>query len=170
MTHTSLTHTSLKIAVAALTALSLSPIGRVWGTIAPTTPENYGSLEMPSPEPESLAMEVSLRPYIEGYAELVYRNYRDSHQQAVGLGEAIDAFLAQPNAATHQAAQQAWVQARQSYLQTEAFRFYEGPIDFIDPATGEEGPEGRINAWPMNEAFIRPSGPSSPVDGLMLGR
>lgn len=99
-------------------------------------------------------MEVSLQPYIEGYAELVYRNYQDSHQQAALLGEAIEEFLAQPNEATHQAAKQAWIEARQSYLQTEAFRFYEGPIDFIDPATGEEGPEARINAWPMNEAFI----------------
>ena len=149
-----MTKTSLKIAVATLTALSLSLSSRVQATIAPPTSENYWSLEMSSHSQESLAMEVSLRPYIEGYAELVYRNYRDSHQQAVILGEAIAAFLAQPNAATHQAAQQAWIQARQSYLQTEAFRFYEGPIDFIDPATGEEGPEARINAWPMNEAFI----------------
>ena len=67
---------------------------------------------------------------------------------------AITAFLDNPNETTHKAAQDAWVQARQSYLQTEAFRFYEGPIDFVDAKTGEEGPEGRINAWPMNEAFI----------------
>lgn len=149
-----MTQTSVKIAVATLTALSLSLGSRVQATISSPAPENYSSLEMPSPEPESIAMEVSLKPYVEGYAELVYRNYQDSHQQAVRLGKAIEAFLAQPNDATHQAAQQAWVEARQSYLQTEAFRFYEGPIDFIDPATGEEGPEGRINAWPMNEAFI----------------
>lgn len=137
-----MTQTSVKIAVATLTALSLSLGSRVQATISSPAPENYSSLEMPSPEPESIAMEVSLKPYVEGYAELVYRNYQDSHQQAVRLGKAIEAFLAQPNDATHQAAQQAWVEARQSYLQTEAFRFYEGPIDFIDPATGEEGPRG----------------------------
>ena len=73
---------------------------------------------------------------------------------AVTMQRAITAFLISPNAETHQAAKSAWTEARQSYLQTEAFRFYEGPIDFIDPETGEEGPEGRINAWPMNEAFI----------------
>ena len=97
---------------------------------------------------------VELKPYIETYAELVYRNYRDSHEQAVIMENAIAAFLKQPSEATHNAAQEAWTKARQSYLQTEAFRFYEGPIDFIDSNTGEEGPEGRINAWPMNEAFI----------------
>ncbi len=98
--------------------------------------------------------DVKLRPYVESYAEMVYRNYRDSRQQAAQMRDAIAAFLAQPNESTHNAAKAAWTTARQSYLQTEAFRFYEGPIDFIDSNTGEEGPEGRINAWPMNEAFI----------------
>ena len=101
-----------------------------------------------------LLSNVELKPYIETYAELVYRNYQDSRKQAVMMGEAISAFLDQPNETTHNAAKEAWTKARQSYLQTEAFRFYEGPIDYIDPNTGEEGPEGRINAWPMNEAFI----------------
>ena len=101
-----------------------------------------------------LLSNVELKPYIETYAELVYRNYQDSRKQAVVMGEAISTFLDQPNETTHNAAKEAWTKARQSYLQTEAFRFYEGPIDYIDPNTGEEGPEGRINAWPMNEAFI----------------
>ncbi|ELS02964.1 putative iron-regulated protein [Xenococcus sp. PCC 7305] len=97
---------------------------------------------------------VDLDPYIETYAELVYLNYRDSHTQAAAMAGAISDFLAQPNETTHSEAKTAWIKARQSYLQTEAFRFYEGPIDYIDSETGEEGPEGRINAWPMNEAFI----------------
>ena len=97
---------------------------------------------------------VDLSPYINSYADLVYQNYRDSHKQAIVMQQAIAQFLARPNASTHRAAQEAWIMARQSYLQTEAFRFYEGPIDFVDPDTGDEGPEGRINAWPMNEAFI----------------
>ncbi|MGK7914957.1 MAG: imelysin family protein [Prochloraceae cyanobacterium] len=97
---------------------------------------------------------LDLNPYIETYAELVYLNYRDSREQAEVMENAIAAFLEQPNEASHDAAKEAWITARQSYLQTEAFRFYEGPIDYIDSETGEEGPEGRINAWPMNEAFI----------------
>lgn len=100
------------------------------------------------------AKNVDLKPYVENYAEVVYRNYQDAHTQAAMMQVAITAFLNNPNETSHKAAQEAWVKARQSYLQTEAFRFYEGPIDFVDAKTGEEGPEGRINAWPMNEAFI----------------
>lgn len=100
------------------------------------------------------AKNVDLTPYVENYAEVVFRNYQDARTQAAMMQVAITAFLNNPNETSHKAAQDAWVQARQSYLQTEAFRFYEGPIDFVDAKTGEEGPEGRINAWPMNEAFI----------------
>ncbi|MGL4490265.1 MAG: imelysin family protein, partial [Rhizobiaceae bacterium] len=58
---------------------------------------------------------------------------------------AVEALLAEPNDATLAAARRAWVDARPAYLMTEAFRFYDGPIEDI---------EGRINAWPMNEAAI----------------
>jgi len=43
------------------------------------------------------------------------------------------------------AARAAWVAARPAYLETEAYRFYDGPIEAI---------EGDINSWPMNEAYI----------------
>ncbi|NET61292.1 MAG: iron-regulated protein, partial [Symploca sp. SIO2E6] len=134
----------LFFAIVASIALSLSP----------TSPVKAQSSEVVHSQHTSSFQGVDLKPYIEGYAELAYRNYRDSREQAVAMRKAIAAFLNQPNESTHNRAKQAWIQARQSYLQTEAFRFYEGPIDFIDPNTGEEGPEGRINAWPMNEAFI----------------
>lgn len=113
------------------------------------------NLTADSSRPQAVAQNnVDLKPYIENYAELVYRNYQDAQTQAVAMQDAIAAFVNDPNETTHAAAKDAWTKARQSYLQTEAFRFYEGPIDSIDPETGEEGPEGRINAWPMNEAFI----------------
>jgi len=57
-------------------------------------------------------------------------------------------ILANPNAATQQAAQQAWRNAWGFYGQTEAFRFYGGPID------DDNGPEGCLNAWPMDELFV----------------
>ena len=38
--------------------------------------------------------------------------------------------------------------SREPYLQTEAYRFYSGPID------DDKGPEGLINAWPLDEAYI----------------
>ena len=47
------------------------------------------------------------------------------------------------------AAKEAWLAARDDYGLTEAFRFYGGPID-----NEENGPEGLINAWPMDEAYV----------------
>lgn len=82
------------------------------------------------------------------YATLVHASYEDTLQGALALQQAVTAFTAQPSADTLAAARKAWLQARESYGQTEAFRFYGGPID------DEQGPEGRINAWPMDESFV----------------
>jgi putative iron-regulated protein len=62
---------------------------------------------------------------------------------------AIDAFLADPTPATLEAAKRAWLVARDDYGPTEAFRFYSGPID-----NEENGPEGLLNAWPMDESYV----------------
>ena len=88
------------------------------------------------------------------YATIVHANYADAYHDAVTLQRAIDALLAVPNADNMHKAKQAWLTSRDSYGQTEAFRFYEGPIDFVDDKKGIEGPEGRLNAWPLNEAYI----------------
>ena len=45
-------------------------------------------------------------------------------------------------------AKQAWLNAREPYGQTEVYRFYSGPID------NAEGPEGDLNAWPLDESHI----------------
>jgi putative iron-regulated protein len=82
------------------------------------------------------------------YASLVHDSYADSLQGAKRLQLAIDAFLANPSAESLQAARKAWLAAREFYGQTEAYRFYGGPID------GDQGPETRINAWPMDESYV----------------
>lgn len=83
------------------------------------------------------------------YADLVHVSYSDATAGAEALGTAIEAFLAAPSDDTLNAARQAWLDARDLYGPTEAFRFYDGPID--DP---DDGPEGQINAWPLDEAYI----------------
>lgn len=83
------------------------------------------------------------------YAEIVHASYVDSLEAAMALDTAIDAFLAAPDAAGLAAARQAWLDAREPYLQTEVYRFYGGPIDDED-----DGPEGLLNAWPMDEAYV----------------
>jgi len=90
---------------------------------------------------------------IQKYAGRVYQDYDRAYKDAVNLQKNIAAFLADPSEANLQAAKVSWLVSRDSYGQTEAFRFYEGPIDFAD-GEGNEGPEGRLNAWPMDEAYI----------------
>ena len=82
------------------------------------------------------------------YATLVHANYDDALQSARTMQQTIEAFVAVPSADTLAAARRAWLAAREVYGQTEAFRFYGGPID------DERGPEGRINAWPMDESYV----------------
>lgn len=82
------------------------------------------------------------------YAVLVHASYTDVLAAAKDLQAAIKAFAANPDQARLDAARKAWLEAREWYGQTEAFRFYGGPID------DDKGPEGRINAWPMDESFV----------------
>ncbi|WP_299458079.1 imelysin family protein [uncultured Microscilla sp.] len=83
------------------------------------------------------------------YANIAYQSYSDSYDKVAALKTSIDAFVANPDQTKFDAAKQAWKDAREPYGQTEVFRFYEGPID--NSATG---PEGAINAWPLDENFI----------------
>jgi putative iron-regulated protein len=88
-----------------------------------------------------------------GYADLVHASYARATGEAEKLEAAVAALLADPGEATLAAARYAWLNARPAYLETETFRFYDGPID-VDFASGGEGPEGHVNAWPLNEAVI----------------
>ncbi len=83
------------------------------------------------------------------YADLVAGSYAASIESATAMQSAITAFLADPTDAAMAAAKDAWLAARDDYSPTEAFRLYDGPID--DP---EDGPEGKLNAWPMDEAYV----------------
>lgn len=98
--------------------------------------------------------EFDATPHLHAYAKLVHAAYVASATSAATLQDAISVFLKDPTQSNLIGARRAWKNARVAYLQTEVFRFYDGPIDGIDPVTGKEGPEGRINAWPMNEAHI----------------
>jgi len=82
------------------------------------------------------------------YATLVHANYEDTLNAAKALQAAVKAFTAAPSQATQEAARKAWLDAREFYGQTEAFRFYGGPID------NDNGPEGQLNAWPMDESYV----------------
>lgn len=82
------------------------------------------------------------------HAAVVHASYSDTLAAARQMQQAVAAFTSAPSAATQDAARKAWLAAREWYGQTEAYRFYGGPID------SATGPEGRLNAWPMDEAYV----------------
>lgn len=90
-----------------------------------------------------------IQPVVETYATQVHTAYDLALSRAKDLQGAIDAFVAAPSQDTLDAARDAWNAARPPYLETEVFRFYNGPID-----NEETGPEGRINGWPLDEFYI----------------
>jgi putative iron-regulated protein len=91
---------------------------------------------------------VDANAVVKHYAVLVQANYTDTLASTQDMQRAIQAFLAAPSSDSLAQARKSWLAAREWYLQTEAFRFYGGPID------DEKGPEGRINSWPMDESYL----------------
>jgi putative iron-regulated protein len=93
--------------------------------------------------------DTQLQPVVDSYAENVHTNYALVLDRAKTLETAVSAFVEAPSVETHQAAKDAWNAARPAYLQSEVYRFYNGPID-----NEETGPEGKINGWPLDENYI----------------
>ncbi len=109
----------------------------------------YTACTVAAPGPAPVVESVTKSAVIQGYADGVHALYAQSLVSAQALDTAIDQFLASPTAPTLEAAKRAWLRARDDYGPTEAFRFYGGPIDHE-----EDGPEGLINAWPLDESYI----------------
>jgi putative iron-regulated protein len=85
---------------------------------------------------------------VENYSNIVFATYEDSWLAAKDLKTAAAAFVALPSASGLEALRVAYIAARTPYVQSEAFRFYNGPID------DARGIEGLLNSWPLDEAFI----------------
>ena len=85
------------------------------------------------------------RAVVAHYANLLEAEFDDAATLARRMQSAITNFLAAPSDPTLQAARQSWVEARPPFLQAEASRFYDGPIDAV---------EAFINSWPIDENCI----------------
>jgi putative iron-regulated protein len=89
------------------------------------------------------------------YTKLVEASYADTLTEAKALREAVHELVDNPSEETLEAAKKAWLKSRNPYGETEAFRFSQGPIDNdIGSDDIEDGPEGFINSWPIDESFI----------------
>jgi putative iron-regulated protein len=96
----------------------------------------------------SKAPEDARRAVIETYADIVFATYEDSIHSAKALDAAVDELITNPNQQTLAAAREKWRASRIPYSYSEAFRFYAGPID------DDDGPEGQLNGWPLDENHI----------------
>lgn len=129
-------------------ALGTLGVAQAQGTAAPAT---------------QAAQPVTAQAVAAHYAVLVHANYEDTLNAARRMQAAVKAFTAKPSAETLAEARKTWLAAREFYGQTEAFRFYGGPID------DDKGPEGQLNAWPMDESYVD-SVEGKPDSGLINDR
>ncbi len=81
------------------------------------------------------------------YSNIVEAGYQDAYNAALTMQTKINTFIANPTAQGLTDAQNAWLAAREPYMQTEIARFYDGPID------GNNG-DGLLNSWPLDEGYI----------------
>lgn len=79
------------------------------------------------------------------YVQLAHSIFTDALETAVHLDKALDEFISNPNATTHNRAKSAWITAHTAYSQTEVFRFGNPNVDDW---------EGKVNAWPMDEGLL----------------
>jgi putative iron-regulated protein len=91
------------------------------------------------------AAEPDAATVIDTYGDIALAMYEDSLTTAKALQIAVDAFIANPNNDTLQAAKDAWRAARVPYQQTEGYRFGNAVVDDW---------EGKVNAWPLDEGLI----------------
>ena len=86
---------------------------------------------------------------IRNYSRIVYASYSDALSAGKDLDSALHQLSQTPSEQTLEKAQNAWRNARIPYSQTEAYRFYDGPID-----NGQTGVEELLNAWPLDEVYV----------------
>ncbi len=90
------------------------------------------------------------------YADIVIANYEDALNDAKTMQASIKNFTLNPTSMNMGNAKAAWLVARESYGQTEAFRLSNGPIDAEEGWHAQKygAPEGQLNAWPLDENMI----------------
>lgn len=121
----------------------------IWKKLGVLGVASLGWVACGDDEAKSAVPEELTRKAVAHYADIVHASYSDSLSTATTLQTAAAALAGDPSDDALDAAKEAWLESREPYLQTEVYRFYEGPID-----NAEDGPEGLLNAWPLDENYI----------------
>ena len=140
-------------------ALWLTIPGQSFAATEPAKPMAAGSTAQVAKVPQTYRIagadrrssNFDAKAEIQGYAQLVADTYAAALADAQTLRTAIAGFLATPDDDTLTRARDAWINGRRSWELTEAFRFYDGPIDAAD---NEQGPLNRLDGWPVDPAAI----------------
>ena len=82
---------------------------------------------------------------VKTYADIGQAIYEDSLARARLLQKAVRALVEAPSEEAMKAAREAWLSAREPYMQSEVFRFGNSVVDDW---------EGKVNAWPLDEGLI----------------
>ena len=101
-------------------------------------------------------IQVNTSAILDAYSNIALDTYTKTLDDAKALKVAIDNFAKKPTIESYEKAKKAWLQSRESYGQSEAFRLSKGPIDAEDNWVGEAygAREGQINPWPLDENMI----------------
>ena len=91
------------------------------------------------------AAQIDRADVVKTYADIGQAMYEDALARARVLQKALRALVDAPSEATLKAAREAWLSAREPYMQTEVFRFGNSVVDEW---------EGKVNAWPLDEGLI----------------
>lgn len=95
--------------------------------------------------PQKQALVDLKRSVVANYAAVASATYRDALESAKSLQKAVGSLIAAASEESLSAARRAWLAAHQVYSLTEAFRFYDGPIDQV---------EMFVNSWPIDASYI----------------
>ncbi|MEO6598610.1 MAG: imelysin family protein [Polyangiaceae bacterium] len=111
-----------------------------------------GGLAACSSDESAAGSGVSRAQVVETYAANLAAGYADSVADELAFQADVGAFLADPSEDNLGAVRSSWLSSRAHYMLTEGARFYGGPID--GEIDGAPNYEGRLNSWPLDEAFI----------------
>jgi putative iron-regulated protein len=90
------------------------------------------------------------------YVVLAHARYSESLEAAKQLFDALNRFVREPSAVTHEEAKAAWIAAHRVYSTAEVFRFGNPNVDAW---------ETRVNAWPIDEGFLDYVSPGYAYEG-----